>query len=1499
MYTEFEYNNDKARADYKIESYFGEFSSEARNRLLAKNFIKPKSLYDVYYAEVKDELLAKNKKLINTDLDEASVMIRNAQLAKTVSKIFSLEEQSEDFRKSLLPRNNISESIDRLAKMSKDKREELLAKNNSHTKDLLDDSKKHLIDNIKSNGKDVSKELTDSKNQEVYRNNNLSKNVEFHKDLEKDSKDFKDEDLAKNVPIKSSIEDNSDVFRNEDLAKNVPKNTDLETQSKNFRNEDLIKNVSNKSNIEDSSDVFRNEELAKNVPVKSSIEDISETFRNEDLVKNVPNNRNQSIYGYSGAKSSIEDISDVFRNEDLAKNVPKNTDLETQSKNFRNEDLVKNDISNKTDIEKDAIDAYRDNQLSKNTLIETDLEKNSASFRKDDLSKNVSDKKDLFKDSEDYRKDDLSNNVPDKMSLEKDSALFREDDLSSNVFKETNLEEDSNDFREDDLSNNVPVNTDLETDSKSFREDDLSNNIPIENDLEVDSVPFRKDDLSNNIPIENDLEVDSVPFRKDDLSNNVPVETDLEVDSVPFREDDLSNNVSVETDLEVDSVPFREDDLSNNVPVETDLETDSASFREDDLSNNVPVETDLETDSASFREGDLSSNVPVETDLETDSVLFRNGDLASNVPTKNTFDSHVDMYGGFSTPTSERNALLKSNTTSAEPSIDDIADSAREQNLVKNNSSGMFGFNVSAFGQSQYVGVSGVWAQGLLFRNLLMMKNVPGRNEEVYNIDYPSPSAETFLENVRKKNINGRYHGIPRYNGSPAVDSGYYDNHGPFLETQQKDSALLKTTLKVPTLGEISGGFFIGNEDFPLPMTPVGYINKNNYQYPQFLSVSSPIRRNLEMAKLGGEESFNTQKTYGVDFPKTFSLDYSGHFEKGVENTDRFWLLSIDRDLDEENYKDVNANYLIRLYLQSLSSGFGNMKTTKAIVEAIRNVDSSGTGTTSTNIADLADSYGLFDVDRIARNSRVSVVAPDNDYLGNDVEDNFDSNFGGQDNESMAFKKTPGNPIDIRDFNVKKEGRGKGVRNVLKRIVDDKSIDFGGNYANLQGPVHMTNGEAAEPMVYKVGTENGKTKEVRQKFSLRNPYAPEGAGRLIFYLKNYAIPEYMGNTMYFPPYIVSFQNSDSANWNSNTFLGRPEPVYTYNNSTREGSLTFFVLTDFAEKVTIGRSQEGNMDKIIQTINKNFERSENGTIDILQAQVKAKGDEIKSLTEKEMSLVEQTKNVPIMPFNNGSVDMRNDASYNYKVSIYQQSCTELDGVKAEKESLQAGINSINSIITSIANLPPKSNYSEKDKIGNNVYNIGLNSYKDVNGEKEFGIEETVERIDSMIKTLAFQPAYFSGSVSDFKKRMEFLSRLTRPARNTNFSVSNNFKYNAPEATVKYVDVPAGPGTRGVGGAKRVVVPAPENVGNTANKASGFSFTLPPVCHLRLGDWYDHDIVISNVSYDYSNSPWTIGGSKVQPMWATVSIQFNIIGPAGVDGGVPLTASDREGYFGTRS
>lgn len=76
-----------------------------------------------------------------------------------------------------------------------------------------------------------------------------------------------------------------------------------------------------------------------------------------------------------------------------------------------------------------------------------------------------------------------------------------------------------------------------------------------------------------------------------------------------------------------------------------------------------------------------------------------------------------------------------------------------------------------------------------------------------------------------------------------------------------------------------------------------------------------------------------------------------------------------------------------------------------------------------------------------------------------------------------------------------------------------------------------------------------------------------------------------GRIMWFPPYGLQFNETTSAQWQSNTFIGRGEDVYTYANTVRTGTLNFMMVVDHPSIIDYvswaGRNQDGN-DKVSDT-----------------------------------------------------------------------------------------------------------------------------------------------------------------------------------------------------------------------------------------------------------------------------------------------------------------------------
>jgi hypothetical protein len=73
-----------------------------------------------------------------------------------------------------------------------------------------------------------------------------------------------------------------------------------------------------------------------------------------------------------------------------------------------------------------------------------------------------------------------------------------------------------------------------------------------------------------------------------------------------------------------------------------------------------------------------------------------------------------------------------------------------------------------------------------------------------------------------------------------------------------------------------------------------------------------------------------------------------------------------------------------------------------------------------------------------------------------------------------------------------------------------------------------------------------------------------------------------GRIMWFPPYDINFSESNNVSWESTNFIGRGEPVYTYNNTERSGNLSFKVVVDHPSYANSFRDIKGPDDHYINS-----------------------------------------------------------------------------------------------------------------------------------------------------------------------------------------------------------------------------------------------------------------------------------------------------------------------------
>jgi hypothetical protein len=146
---------------------------------------------------------------------------------------------------------------------------------------------------------------------------------------------------------------------------------------------------------------------------------------------------------------------------------------------------------------------------------------------------------------------------------------------------------------------------------------------------------------------------------------------------------------------------------------------------------------------------------------------------------------------------------------------------------------------------------------------------------------------------------------------------------------------------------------------------------------------------------------------------------------------------------------------------------------------------------------------------------------------------------------------------------------------------------------------------------------------------------------------------------------------------------------------------------------------------------------------------------------------------------------------------------------------------------------------------NIQEQGKNDW-DTYSEYEFF--EKLAKNDSFLhnkvtqKIKYFDPAYHSITPEGFNGRLTFLHQCTRQG-----------------STVSGTD-------------------------KKAMTASNLAFGAPPICVLRIGDFYHTKILINSLNIQYSDTTWDLNpeGIGVMPMMATVNIGFTFLGGSDLQG-----------------
>ncbi len=425
-----------------------------------------------------------------------------------------------------------------------------------------------------------------------------------------------------------------------------------------------------------------------------------------------------------------------------------------------------------------------------------------------------------------------------------------------------------------------------------------------------------------------------------------------------------------------------------------------------------------------------------------------------------------------------------------------------------------------------------------------------------------------------------------------------------------------------------------------------------------------------------------------------------------------------------------------------------------------------------------------------------------------------------------------------------------------------------------------------------------------------------------------------GRIMWFPPYISSINDNSTANWNANDFIGRGESVYTYINGNRSMNLNFRIVVDHPDYLNDDRYKNVEEDKYSAFLA--------GCIDKLDDLTKTTTNngqtDGKGITVKSSSPIKPNEHVSIY-FPNNSSDVNQLVTDKYElnelgIGKYQDDKgNELNDTKG---------NFLNSDFFSKLTSPDfLLRYSDNNKT---TINVNLIATTTTLGGEGINNELVINRANNVIKYLE-EIASEKNIILNINEKIKFNTKLpsttdysnkkdkegryvkvtfsVEPKSNTDIPINvpskdiedNNVKvankkveqqfYDESkyfkEIEGSFVEKQIKDRIKNFHPTFHAITPQGFNhrltflhqctrqgptIDNNKNKADNLVFGKPPVCILRVGDFYHTKCIIETVNIDYEPLVWDLNpeGIGVQPMIANISLSIKLIGGSGLRGAI---------------
>ena len=397
-----------------------------------------------------------------------------------------------------------------------------------------------------------------------------------------------------------------------------------------------------------------------------------------------------------------------------------------------------------------------------------------------------------------------------------------------------------------------------------------------------------------------------------------------------------------------------------------------------------------------------------------------------------------------------------------------------------------------------------------------------------------------------------------------------------------------------------------------------------------------------------------------------------------------------------------------------------------------------------------------------------------------------------------------------------------------------------------------------------------------------------------------------GRIMWFPPYELSFDESISANWQKNDFLGRSEPVYTYNNTTRSGSLKFKVLVDHPKVINGYRGKRTDAIErffagcitptdFLEFLDKNsgVSQSQKNEIELKLNQLKSQqANSVSAPSSKKVEIFWEDGKFTgdttskIEEIKNSTQDI---ISQQQKVTILIES---FEGVNEGTNLSRKRSNFVKEEIKKEFEFPTeikKTNYKIKIKNNGSDLSSGVSS-NNITPQGDRRTEVTIEpnivdggeqykaKPQDNLKDIAYYPEEAQLIDSLIIDEAKYFDYVDANFPNYFTSISEKIKYFHPGF---HSTTPEGLNTR-LTFLQQCMRQGPSIYDNRDTiQAQNLAFGKPPICILRIGDFFHTKVAINslNITYEAGSSiQWDLNpeGIGVQPMMATVTMSLDILG-----------------------